>query len=396
MTSVPAVQAGSEKGRSSQIAAGMAVMVTGCLPSFATAALATRTGRDFIFGETELGIAIAVFYVACTVLSAPGGRLVSAIGPRRAVWIGAGCTMAGCLGIAVLAQSAAALVILLAITSGGNALATPVASGLFQSELSPQRYGVAFGMQQAGAPAGALVAGLMLPLIAIPLGWRWGYVLIAVAALLAALSVRPREAYVRKSVIDGNPVSVDRRVRATVWLLAVVAALASAASMAMISFLVLYSVENGISESGAGFLLGLVSGGAVVSRIALGLYADRSEYPPLGIAAAMMAVSAFGYLALISGTPAVIVAGALLAGSLGWAWPGTLTLACVRIAPQAGPWAVGVMMSGLFAGCVIGPLTAGVLAESDAFAAVWWTAAAFALGAALIAGTVRKRAAAPV
>ena len=58
------------------------------------------------------------------------------------------------------------------------------------------------------------------------------------------------------------------------------------------------------------------------SRIALGALADRRGQDALRPVAAMFAVSVAGYLLLIVGEPAVIVGAALLAGSLGWAWPG--------------------------------------------------------------------------
>ena len=58
--------------------------------------------------------------------------------------------------------------------------------------------------------------------------------------------------------------------------IAVAAALASAAGVGMVSFLVSYSVENGIGETAAGLLLGAVSLTAAASRIGLGSLLDRS------------------------------------------------------------------------------------------------------------------------
>ena len=67
----------------------------------------------------------------------------------------------------------------------------------------------------------------------------------------------------------------------------------------------------------------------------------------------------------------MIVLAALIVGSIGWSWPGTLTLAVVFRRPEAPAWAVGVMMSGLFAGAAGGPLLVGLLAEHEHFAAAW-------------------------
>ncbi len=101
--------------------------------------------------------------------------------------------------------------------------------------------------------------------------------------------------------------------------------------------------------------------------------------------AAMLAASVVGYLLLTVGEPGVIAAAALLAGGLGWAWPGALNLAVVQRSPEAPAWAVGVMMTGLFAGAVVGPLVTGFLAEHDLFTAAWIACAGLAL---LAAGTI--------
>jgi MFS family permease len=85
------------------------------------------------------------------------------------------------------------------------------------------------------------------------------------------------------------------------------------------------------------------------------------------------------------GEPGVIAAAALLAGTLGWAWPGGLNLAVVQRSPQAPAWAVGVMMTGLFVGAIGGPLLTGFLAEHDLFELAWTACAVFAL---LAAGTI--------
>jgi hypothetical protein len=99
----------------------------------------------------------------------------------------------------------------------------------------------------------------------------------------------------------------------------------------------------------------------------------------------MFVVSAGAYLLLIAGEPGLIVVAALLAGSFGWAWPGALNLAVVQMSPEAPAWAVGVMLGGLFAGAVVGPLTIGLLGDHGHFAAAWILCSLFAL---LAAGTV--------
>jgi len=166
--------------------------------------------------------------------------------------------------------------------------------------------------------------------------------------------------------------------------------LASAAGVGFVSFLVTYAVDSGMSEGAAGLLLGGVSLMATLSRIGVGLFADRAGQEPLRPVAAMLAASVVGYLLLIAGEPAVIALAAVLAGALGWAWPGGLNLAVVQRSPDAPAWAVGVLMTGLFTGAVGGPLIVGLLAEHELFTAAWITCAALALLAAATLVATRR------
>jgi predicted MFS family arabinose efflux permease len=105
----------------------------------------------------------------------------------------------------------------------------------------------------------------------------------------------------------------------------------------------------------------------------------------------MLAASAIGFAALANGAPGVIVAAALVAAGLGWSWPGGLNLAVVRRSPDAPAWAVGVMLTGLFAGAVCGPLAVGLLADHDHFTGAWLLCGVLALAAAATLAVTHRR-----
>jgi predicted MFS family arabinose efflux permease len=261
-------------------------------------------------------------------------------------------------------------------------------SALLRRTVEGARHGFAFGAQQSGASIGALFAGVALPAVAIPFGWRWAYVAAAALAVVAvALAPAPG---------PGEPPRLPEPTEAaphrltSIRALAVAATLASAAGVGFVSFLVTYSIDKGIGEGAAGLLLGAVSLSSTISRVGLGVFADRSEKDVLRLTALVLAGSAAGYLLLIVGEPVAIVLAALLVGSIGWSWPGALTLAVVSRRPDSPAWAVGVMMSGLFAGAAGGPLLVGLLAEHEHFAAAWSLCAGLALAAALTIALTRR------
>jgi predicted MFS family arabinose efflux permease len=365
-------------------------VVGGVLPGFLTASLAPRIDADFAFGESALGAAVAIVYVACAFLSSPSGHLVERLGARRAMRVGALTTVVCCLGVALLARSAVGLVALLVLGGVGNAIAAPAGSGVLGRHVPESRRGVAYGAMQAGAPFGALLAGLALPAVAIPFGWRWAFVATAALAAATALAAPAAGRERAEAAAGARPAGLS-----SVHALAVTAWLASAAGTGLISFIVLYAVDSGLSQTAAGLLLGGLSLAAAGSRIALGLRLDRGGGDPLRPVATMLVIGAGGFVLLIAGAPAAVIVGALAAGGIGWAWPGALTSAVVARAPAAPAWAVGVMMAGLFAGAVTGPLATGLLAEREQFTAAWLTLAAFALAAAGTVALVSRRSALP-
>jgi MFS family permease len=373
-----------QRGRRALVT-GVTLVATGALPGFLAASLAPRIRDDFAFSSSALGVAAACFYLVSMILSTPLGRLVERIGAVAGMRACAALTAVSCVAVAAFANSAASLIAVLATAGIGNAITGPAVSAALKYEIGAARRGLAFGAQQAGASIGAVLAGLALPAVAIPFGWRWAYVAVAALALTAAAAApshipRPHPAE------RGRP----PRGLGVVHAIGLTAFLASAASVGFISFLVSYSVDQGIDQSAAGLLLAVVSLCAALSRIALGALADRGEQDALRPVAAMFAVSAVAYLLLIVGEPVVIVVAALIVGTFGWAWPGALNLAVVQYSPDAPAWAVGVMLGGLFAGAVAGPLTIGLLAHAGHFAVAWIMCSAFALLATATVMAVRR------
>jgi MFS family permease len=364
---------------------GLAVVAAGGMPGFLSASLAPRIRADFAFGDSALGLAAATFYVVCMLTSTPLARVVDRIGARRGMLVSAATTAAACVGTAAFVHSAAGLTAMLALAGLGNAFSSPAVSKMLQAAVPTARHGLAFGLQQAGAPLGALLGGLALPAVAIPLGWRWAYVGVAVLALVAALSAPAVAAGGARAASVRPP-----RGLGVVHAIGLAAVLASAAGMGLVAFIVVYAVDHGMDEGTAGLLLAAVSLCAAVGRIGLGLHADRSGQDALRPLVPMFALSAVGYLLLITGQPVVIVVAALLVGALGWSWTGALNLAVVQHSPDAAAWAVGVMLAGLFAGAIAGPIAVGFLAEHEHWTAAWIVCALFALAASAVVAAVRR------
>jgi MFS family permease len=358
------------------IARAVFVVIACVYPGLLVGGLAGEIRADLGLSGFSIGLAAAIFWLTAAVASSPGGRLVDRLGPTTGIRLGGALAALGALGAAA-ASSPAMLTASLAVGGSANAFVTPGVSALASSAVPRGRQGFAFGVQLAGPAIAALLAGLALPLIAGPTGWRNSFIVAAALALVAA-TIAPQ---VSSTALRAEPGSPSPRIRPLV-LLAAGAAAANAAAGALLTFLVIYCLEIGLSPASAGALLVAASGGAVAVRLGLGALADRRPDAALGWVVWLLALSAAGYALVTSATPALVALGAVVAVALGWGWPGVLLFAVVtrhRADPGA---AVGVVITGFFAGAVIGPLAAGPLVEDGSYELIWWLCAGLACLAA--------------
>jgi MFS family permease len=372
------------------LALAVAVPITAALPIFLTAALAPLMAEAFSFGAGALGLTVALHYLVAALSSVVAGRFVAAVGIATAIHLTGLIAAATCLLMAVAGRSSAAVMAILLFAALGNGLAAPAASGVLRAAAT--RDGLAFGAQQAGGTLAPLAAGLALPLVAAPLGWRWAFGLAAAPALVVALT--PAAVGVARVAGRGGAGTPGVAGRAPTLALSFAAGLASAAAMGTASFLVVYGVDEvGMADAAAGLVLAAVGITAAAGRIVLGAVADRPRSDPLAAVAAMLVISVAGYAMLIAGTRELVYAGAAVIGFAGWGWSGALAVALVRMLPDA-PSAVGSMMTGTFGGAVAGPVLVGVLAEHDRWDVSWIVCAALAAAAGVtvaFAGRARAR-----
>jgi MFS family permease len=269
----------------------------------------------------------------------------------------------------------------MAINGVGTGIASPTMFSLLASNVGAHRQGVAFGLTSSAPQAAAFFGGLALPFAAGPVDWRAPYVVAAAIAVLCVFPlVRPELRMAPRTAL-GARIGFAWRPR-SIHIIALAAAAASAAGIGMRSFLVVYAVSIGFTDATAGLMLSLTGLLAIVSRIGFGVLGDRRPGDGLVRAAGLMLASALGYVLMAFGTSVPVIVGALVAGGLAWGWQTPLSLAVVSTNPHATSAAIGLQMSGFFAGALVGPLLIGVLAEHGSFGPAWIVCAVLAVGAA--------------
>lgn len=361
------------------VLAATAAVTTACvLPSFLLGAMAVQVRRDLGFDASGVGLAFAAFFAAAALASAPLGRVTERQGPVRSLRLAALVSGLACLAAAGLADSLATLLVPIAVAGAANALCQPAANLLIARALPIDRQGLAFAVKQSAIPFSTLLAGVAVPAVALTVGWRWGFVgAAALSLVLGALvpsRLPPPVVHPAGAAPDDGDVPFAVMAR-----LAVGIGFGAAAGGTLGSFLVSASVDAGLSEGGAGWLLTVGSIAGIAVRLAAGVRADRRDGGHLVVVARMLAAGAIAFALLATTTPLAYELAGPLAFCTAWAWPGLFNLAVVRANPRRPAAATGITQTGTYIGAVSGPLLFGVIAEAASYRVAWVVAAGFAV-----------------
>jgi MFS family permease len=367
--------------------------------------VAPLVAADLGLPTSLVGTYLSLTYVGAAASALAGGAAVLRIGALRLSQASLLACAAGLLlGLVPMVVVVALSAVLLGI---GYGPITPASSHLLARTTPPARMGLTFSIKQTGVPAGAALAGLVVPPLALVAGWRVAVAAIAVLGIGIALAAQP----VRNRLDD------DRRREARFSLvqfaaaLRLVAATPALRTMAAVSFvyaglqmcvsgfIVAYLAEEvGLSLVAAGVGLTVANVAGVAARIGWGAFADRVLSPRATLA--MLG----GLMAAFSATTALFTAAwplpAMLAvvaalGGTAIGWNGVYLAETARVAPAGqAALATGGCLFFTYVGVVCCPFLFGLLQRASGSYALSFAAAAvaYAIVAAVLA--LRRRPAA--
>lgn len=340
------------------------------VPVFLVGGLAVQISDELNFTPAGLGLAVSAYFGASALASVPAGALVERYGSTRISQAAIGLAAASLVTIAILASSLWSLIAILALGAAANAMGQLASNTSLSRHVPTRRQGLSFGVKQAAIPVSTLLAGAAVPVVALTVGWRWAFVVAAVGAT-AALWLVPVEKEEKRRA-GATPGS---RATAALIVIGVAATLAAGAANALGTFLVDSAVGRGMAPGPAGLALTLGSAVCVAARVGGGWQADRFPSRQVGVIAGLLAAGAAGLgLLAVSGT-VPLVAGVVLGFGFGWAWPGLMNFAVVRLHPQAPAAATSITQTGVYAGGCLGPLGLGTLAAATGYPTMWTVAA---------------------
>ncbi|MFC3125083.1 MFS transporter [Pseudoroseomonas globiformis] len=295
----------------------------------------------YLAGFTSLG---TVLFLAC------GGPVLERLGAVRMLQLGV--LVSGC-SIALAALGWPPVLFLAALFLGLGYGPTPPAGSRILAATAPARHRtLIFSVKQAGAPLGAVLAGLAGPAIAL----RWGWEAVCLAGLVlacgVALAVQPwrrvldagrdqgRAIHPAVLFSSGNLAApfAALRLHPMLWPLTALSGAFACLQGSLFAFIVTWLVgKHGLSLPQAGAIFAVMQGAGVTARMTLGWLADRSGKPSLILAVQAFAGSALAAsLALMPVGTAGPILGALAAacGFVAASWNGIALAEVARYAPQ--------------------------------------------------------------
>jgi len=361
------------------LAVTLALQVFTSLAATATAVLAPVIAGDLGMSPALVGVFVGIIYAGSASASLAAGGFIARFGAIRVSQACVVLCAVALLGVCASSAppSASSLLLLLSpiVLGLGYGPITPASSHVLVRTAPPSRMALTFSIKQTGVPAGAALAGAMLPGLALALGWRVTFVVIALAGFAIAGVAEPWRGAFDADRQPGWPLSLTgalaplrivMRSRALVELAAAGFAYA-ATQVCLASFLVVYLTDAlRFPLVAAGLGLTAANVGGIVGRLAWGHAADRWLRPRtmLGVLGVAAAVCAYATAAMSEGWPAfAVIAVAAAFGATAIGWNGVQLSQVARHAPQ-GQAAMVTGASGFvtFAGVVLGPPTFALLA----------------------------------
>ena len=366
-------------------------------------AIAALIRDDLGLSLMQAGSFLSVYYLGPVTMSFFGGMLADRWGTAKTLVLGQ-VLIAGGLLAASAAGSYGVLLALLGIAGVGYGTLNPASTTAAMSWFPPRQRATVVGLKQVGLPFGGMLGAMLLPAVALRLGWRWA--IVASALLIAACAVvsatvyhdPPTEAPLRRAAGERGAVASVLRSR-DLWLVASATLIFAAMQTVWMAFLALYlQAVVGLALLPASRYLALAQGGGALGRIVFGVLSDRTfggrRRTPLAIAGCGSAACSLSIALTGHGAaPAFLTTLVLVFGFFGIGWNGVQhTLMAELAGPRAAGTAVGLGLAVSSLGVTLGPPIFGwCVTTVGGYRGPWIGLAAVMLGGLGLLALVRER-----
>lgn len=352
------------------MATAVLYVMTGVLPLYLTSSQILQLQDDLGFSAARLGLATSTYFAVGALISPYAGRLVQRRSATFGLRVGSVFVVVAC-ALSAVTTVWWLLPVATALCGISNSFMQVGSNMVLVKVARFERQGVSFGAKQGAIPLASMVAGVLLPVIGIAVGWRVTFVMAAALALVTYAVAPPVPGETRSPAPPAGAASTGRIPRPLLFL-AIGGACGGAAGNAVSLFVVPSAVHEGIPEAAGGTILAVCSALVVGIRVGSGWLADRSQSSGHREMAWLLGIGVVGCAALaIASTPLLFVVAMPFAMVGAWGWPGLVYFTVTSTNPANPARASGVVLGGNLTGTLLGPLTVGLLADRGLYGAAW-------------------------
>jgi predicted MFS family arabinose efflux permease len=334
--------------------------------------IAPVVALDLQVSPALVGLYVSVTYAGAMVATLMGGATVARMGAIRVSQWG---LVLCAVGLVLCAVPWLPAMVLGAVFIGlGYGPITPASSHLLARTTPKAQMSLVFSIKQTGVPLGSMLAGAIVPPLALLIDWQlsmWVVAALCLACAGVSQSLRSeldsdRQADLR--IRWGSLIEPIRMVLAHRALLTMASCsfMFSMVQLSLTTYLVTF-LHDDLSYGlvAAGLALSVTQLGGIGGRVAWGYVADRwlGARAMLLLLASMMAVCALGSAFLTTDTPhGVVIALLVCFGASAIGWNGVYLAEVARRAPPGmASMATGGTLAFTFLGVVLGPPMFGAL-----------------------------------
>jgi len=347
-------------------------MAIGVMPSFAFGPLAHFVVDEFDLNLATLGLLTTSFNLGTAVMSRAAGRAVDRFGARNLVLM---MLVGTALAATMIWRAGGVWWLLLASLVAGcaYAAANPATNISIATLFTRRQRPVALGIKQAGVPVGSLLAGVVLPPLALEFGWRAAVGILAGVALAIAAAIWICLPDTERS----NTRTKSEPPPRSIVVLAIYAFFTACGTSTFLAYLAIFlQDEAGFSITSSGLAYGLAGGLAVLGRVFWGwgfepILSSRSWVGLLLIAGA--GVAATGLVLSATAVPWLAWPAVFLLGTCVLSWSALFAVAVTSLAGTARPASdSGLAYTGFYLGLAVSPPLFGAIVDAGGgFTSSW-------------------------
>lgn len=231
--------------------------------------------NEFNISASTLGFFITGCFGTAALFSVFSGNWVNQLGSRRGLGLLFAAVTVAFVLLAFI-PNLFSVTCAMVLCGFSQSLANPVTNLLIAEQVTNANKAAVVGIKQAGVQLSALLAGLILPGIAVAIGWRGAVGAIIPIALLFLLTTPlvTKEQHRPKHIPHHLPNSLLRRLMG-------IQLCAGICLSAFVSYLPSFAVQQGMSITTAGSLIALFGAAGMASRISLTPIAATMNNPPM-------------------------------------------------------------------------------------------------------------------